>query len=96
MDFQEVDKSTLNPAKAQRVEQWMRNFGEEVKLVEHEFKKHLQGKPLRDHYQIKIDNEIGYISIEVLKREELPIEIIDALTVAFLRAKPRFKSTDEI
>ena len=77
--------------KEQRIQQWIKSFNEEILTVELEFKSFFKRKPLKDYYQIKIHEDIGYISIEILNRQELPTEIIDAITVALLRAKPRFK-----
>lgn len=77
--------------KEQRIQQWTKNFNEEIALVELEFKSFFKRKPLKAYYHIKIHDDIGYISIEILNRQELPTEIIDAITVALLRSKPRFK-----
>lgn len=77
--------------KEQRIQQWITNFNEQIGLVETEFKSFFKQRPLKDYYQIKVHEDIGYISIEILNRQELPVEIIDAITVALLRAKPRFK-----
>jgi hypothetical protein len=76
--------------KEQRVQKWIDNFNEEIKSVETEFRSFFKKKPLKEYYRINIDNEIGYISIEILDRKDLPMEIIDSITVAFLRAKPRY------
>ena len=73
----------------QRVQQWIKNFNEEIKSVEMEFQSFFVKKSLKEYYRINIDTEIGYISIEILSRKDLPMEIIDSITVAFLRAKPR-------
>ena len=77
--------------KEQRIAQWITNFNEQMALVETEFKSFFRQKPMKDYYQIKVHEDIGYISIEIFNRQELPTEIIDAITVALLRAKPRFK-----
>lgn len=77
--------------KEQRIQQWIKNLEEEMFGVELEFKSFFKRKPLNDYYQVKVHDDIGYISIEILNRQELPTEIIDAITVALLRAKPRFK-----
>ena len=76
--------------KEQRVQQWIKNFDEEIKSVETEFRAFFLKKPLKEYYKINIHNDIGYISIEILNRKDLPMEIIDSITVAFLRAKPRY------
>jgi hypothetical protein len=76
--------------KEQRVQKWIENFNEEIKSVETEFRSFFRGKPLKEYYKINIDNEIGYISIDIMNRKDLPMEIIDSITVAFLRAKPRY------
>lgn len=78
----------------QRVQQWIENFNKEIKTVEIEFNSFFKRKSIHEFYKIRIDNEIGFISIELLSREQLPTEIIDAITVALLRSKPRFKSTE--
>lgn len=77
--------------KEQRIQQWITNFNEQIGLVETEFKPFFRQRPLKDYYQIKVHEDIGYISIEILNRQELSTEIIDAITVALLRANPRFK-----
>lgn len=76
--------------KEQRVQKWIENFNEEVKSVEIEFRSFFQKKPLKEYYKINIHSDIGYISIDILNRKDLPMEIIDSITVAFLRAKPRY------
>lgn len=76
--------------KEQRIQQWIKNYNGQIALVETEFASFFKQKPLKDYYQIKVHEDIGYISIDILNRQELPTEIIDAITVAFLRAKPRF------
>ncbi|GAA4749259.1 hypothetical protein [Flavisolibacter ginsenosidimutans] len=80
--------------KEQRIQQWITNFNEQIVLVETEFKSSFKQRPLKDYYQIKVHEDIGYISIEILNRQDLNTEIIDAITVALLRAKPRFKLLD--
>lgn len=77
--------------KEQRIQQWVKSFNEEIALVELEFKSFFKHKRLKDYYQVKVHDDIGYISIEILNRQNLPTEIIDAITVALLRAKPRFR-----
>lgn len=77
--------------KQQRIQQWIANFNKQIALVETEFASFFKQKPLKDYYQIKVHDDIGYISIEILNRQELTTEIIDAITVALLRAKPQFK-----
>lgn len=74
-----------------RIQQWITAFNEQIALVEVEFKSFFKQRPLKDYYQIKVHEDIGYISIDILNRQELPTEIIDAITVALLRAKPRFR-----
>lgn len=75
--------------KEQHIREWTKNFNEGIALVETEFKSFFKQKPLKEYYQIKVHGDIGYISVDILNREQLPVEIIDAITVAFLRAKPR-------
>ena len=80
--------------KEQRLKQWIENFKQEIKFVEVEFNSFFKKTNLQEFYKINIDNTIGFISIELISREQLPIEIIDAITVALLRSKPRFKLTE--
>ncbi|HUC79949.1 MAG TPA: hypothetical protein VMR70_03500 [Flavisolibacter sp.] len=77
--------------KEQRIQDWIKAFNEQIISVETEFKSFFKQKPLREYYQIKVHDDIGYISVNILNRQELPIEVIDAITVALLRSKPRFK-----
>ncbi|MBE7170497.1 MAG: hypothetical protein INR73_07900 [Williamsia sp.] len=77
--------------KEQRIQQWIKNFNTEIVSVEAKFASFFKRQPLKDYYQIKVHDDIGYISIDIVNREALPTEIIDAITVALLRAKPRFK-----
>ena len=80
--------------KEERVNQWLENFAKEIKVVETEFRSFFAKKKIQEYYKVNVDNEIGFISVQLLNREQIPIEIIDAITVALLRAKPLFKSTE--
>lgn len=76
--------------KEQRIQQWIANFSEQIILVENEFATFFKLKPLKDYYKIIIHEDIGFITIHLLNREDQSLEIINAITVALLRAKPRF------
>lgn len=76
--------------KEQRIQDWIKAFNEQLIPIEAEFKSFFRHKPLKEFYQIKIHDDIGYISVDIPNRQELPTEIIDAITVAFLRARPRY------
>ena len=80
--------------KEERVQLWIENFKVEIKAMEIEFDSFFKRSKIDEYYKIRIDSEIGFISIELLNRDQLPIEIIDAFTVALLRSKPRFISTE--
>lgn len=76
--------------KEERVQLWINSLDNEIKAMETEFNSFFKRKNIHDYYKIRIDNEIGFISIELVNREQLPIEVIDTFTVALLRSKPRF------
>lgn len=76
--------------KEQRIQDWIKAFNEQIISVETEFTSFFKQKPLKDYCQIKVHHDIGYISVDIPNRQELPTEIIDAITVAFLRARPRY------
>ena len=52
--------------KEQRIQQWIKNYNGQIALVETEFASFFKQKPLKDYYQIKVHEDIGYISIDIL------------------------------
>ena len=63
-------------------------FIREVGLMEIEFNAFFLTKKLLDYCEIKINRAAGNFSIEI-KRNDLPLEIIDRITVAYLTANQK-------
>lgn len=68
---------------------WIVNFEKEVEAIQIEFDAFFLNRKIQDYYRLRINKQSGYLSIDVFRREDLPTEIIDRLTVAYLNAKPR-------
>ena len=68
---------------------WIQNFEIEVESIQIEFDAFFLNRKIQDYYELKINRQSGYLSIDVFRREDLPAEIIDRLTVAYLNSKPK-------
>ena len=75
--------------KEEQLNQWIDAFEKEVGTIEIEFNAFFKDKKLRDYYSLHISKSTGNLSVEINQRDELPPEIIDRLTAAYLTAKPR-------
>lgn len=68
---------------------WVTNFEKEVQAIQIEFDAFFRNRKIQDYYRLRVNMESSSISIDIERRDELPSEIIDRLTVAYLKAKPK-------
>lgn len=60
------------------------NFRKELDLIEIELNAFFLTKKLSDYCEVKVNRAACTFSIEIKNRNELPVEIIDRVTVAYL------------
>ena len=68
---------------------WIKDFEKEVEAIEIEFNAFFLNRNIRDYYSLKVNGAGGYLSIDINRRDDLPSEVIDRLTVAYLSSKPK-------
>ena len=67
---------------------WIENFNLELTHIQIEFDAFfVEGKP-DDYYDLNIDKKMGLVTIHISKLNELPKQISDAITDAFMKSKP--------
>ncbi len=67
---------------------WIENFNEELINIQIEFDAFFTEGKIDDYYSLKVDEETGKVSIYISKSNELPKQIADALSDAFIKSKP--------
>ena len=68
---------------------WLEAFEKEADSIQSEFDAFFINKNIKDFYSVRLDEESGYLIIDIKSRDKLPPSIIDRLTVAYLRSKPK-------
>ena len=72
-----------------QLNKWIKDFEKEVKAIEIEFNAFFLSRKIRDYYSLRVNKASGYLSIDINRRDDLPSEVIDRLTVAYLSSKPK-------
>ena len=67
---------------------WIENFNEELIHIQIGFDAFFTEGKIEDYYDLNVDEETGSVIINISKSNELPKQIADALSDAFLKSKP--------
>ena len=68
---------------------WAEAFEREVQSIQVEYDAFFIERKIQDFYTLRINEENGYVAIDIISRDDLPAGIIDRLTVAYLNSKPK-------
>lgn len=68
---------------------WIESFNEELIHIQIEFDAFLLKGRIEDYYKLEVDKETGALSIYISKSNELPKQIADALSDAFVKSAPK-------
>ena len=67
---------------------WIENFNEELIHIQIGFDAFFTEGKIEDYYDLNVDEETGSVIINISKSNELPKQIADELSDAFLKSKP--------
>lgn len=70
---------------------WIENFNLELINIQIEFDAFFLKGKIEDYYKLEADKETGTLSIDISKSNELPKQIADALSDAFIKSAPKSK-----
>lgn len=68
---------------------WRQKFEESIKAIEVEFDAFFLSRNISDYYRLSPSS--SNLTLEIDRRDELPVEIVERITHAYLNAKPRLK-----
>ena len=67
---------------------WIENFKQEVIHIQNEFDAFFGEGKIEDYYNLKVDEKTKKLTINISKLNELPKQVADALSEAFIKSKP--------
>ena len=67
---------------------WIDNFHKELIHIQIEFDAFFMEGKINDYFDLCVDKKTGMVTIHISKLNELPKQIVDALSEAFIRSKP--------
>lgn len=68
---------------------WIENFEQELINIQIEFDAFFLKGKIDDYYKLKIDERTGNPSIYISESNELPKQIAEALSAAFIKSEPK-------
>ncbi len=71
-----------------KIDKWKENFEAGLATIKIEFDALFLPRKLDEFYSVKFDEVSQNLELEILHRNELPKEIKDRITEAFLNARP--------
>lgn len=72
-----------------QLDQWMADFEKQMEVIQIEFDAFFANQRIQDYVKHTINHQGGGLSLDVVRREDLPNEILDRITRAYLDTKPK-------
>jgi hypothetical protein len=67
---------------------WVENFNQELVHIQIEFDAFFAEGKIDNYYDLKVDDETGVLTLNISSLNELPKQIADSLSEAFIKSKP--------
>ncbi len=67
---------------------WIENFNQELPHIQMEFDAFFAEGKIDDYYDLTVDKETGTLILTISTLNELPRQVADSLSEAFIRSKP--------
>lgn len=67
---------------------WIENFNRELVNIQFQFNAFFAEGNIENYYKLHVHEETGMLTLHISELNDLPKEIADALTDAFLKSKP--------
>lgn len=67
---------------------WIEKFNQELIRIQTEFNAFFAKGKIDDYYNLEVDEKVDVVKINISKSNELPKEIGDALSEAFIKFQP--------